>query len=173
MSTTSDARPSREKDFHAWALDQAERLRAFARTRPNEPVDWGLLAEEVEDMGAGERQRAESYLRLVISHLLKIDHATDAGPLRHWAAEVRVFRARLAQATTPSIETRLRAELETIYAAARGEAIARPWEDVDLELRASHGCPYAWDEIVGGWMPDCVAALPEPPPRKAPSRRRG
>jgi hypothetical protein len=74
---------------------------------------------------------------------------------------------------TPSIGARLRAEIEPIYATARGEAVARLWEDVDFELRAPNDCPYGWDEITGagGWMPERVAAagLPEPP---RPGRRR-
>lgn len=33
------ARPLHDEDLHAWALDQAARLRDLAKQRPNEPID--------------------------------------------------------------------------------------------------------------------------------------
>lgn len=47
MSTPT--RPHFDENHHRWALDQAERLRAMARMRPNAPIDRELVAAAVEE----------------------------------------------------------------------------------------------------------------------------
>lgn len=49
MATRLKSRPSYDDDFDAWTQDQAKHLRAQGRLRQNEPLDWKLLAEEVQD----------------------------------------------------------------------------------------------------------------------------
>ena len=44
-----------ESDFYAWTQVQAKELRRLAETRPNLPLDLGLIAEEIEDLGMSER----------------------------------------------------------------------------------------------------------------------
>jgi len=47
------ARPTEhlyEQDFFAWTQLQARELRRFGRTRPNLPLDFEHLAEEVADL---------------------------------------------------------------------------------------------------------------------------
>jgi hypothetical protein len=56
-----------ERDFFAWTLDQAEKLRARARNE----VDWENGAEEIESVGRSQRSEIESRLALLILHLLK------------------------------------------------------------------------------------------------------
>lgn len=147
-------RPDHETDFHAWALDQAARLRAFATGRPNEPIDWELLAEEVEDMGRSERHACESFVELILGHLLKIEYARDARPVRHWGAEIDQFRINLERQLTPSIEVYLRNSLANRYAYARRSAVGALFDDPTFRDRLPRLCPYNWEQITGDWLPE-------------------
>src|SRR5262245_40176638 len=63
------SRPNQyETDFHAWAFDQAQRLRA------GEPIDTANVAEELEGLGGEEQQTLESHLTVLLLHLLKRDY---------------------------------------------------------------------------------------------------
>lgn len=155
MSHATIPRPRHDEDFHAWALDQAERLRAFARSRPNEPIDWDLVAEEVEGMGISDRRACESFLQHVIAHLLKLQFALDSTPLRHWRKEVAAFRLNLEQRLTPSIERHLRADLARHWHYARRLAVTHMHDtDPTFEERLPRDCPYGYDQLVGGWLPE-------------------
>ena len=158
MTAVTLDRPSYDEDFHAWALDHAERLRALARTRPNEPIDWEQVAEELEDMGRRERRGAEAYLKLIILHLLKLEYARDAVSARHWRAEIAAFRKNLARLLTPSLQTLLPGELAGIYELARAEALATTGGDPDFDDRAPDQCPYSWEQIIGDWLPERLGA---------------
>ena len=46
-----------EDDFFAWTQLQAKKLRRFARTRPNLPIDLAHLAEEIADLGIERRSK--------------------------------------------------------------------------------------------------------------------
>jgi hypothetical protein len=54
-------------DCFAWLVESAELLRE-GRV---EVIDLAHLAEELEDMGRSERRAVESYLKVLIVHLLK------------------------------------------------------------------------------------------------------
>ena len=51
MATRLKTRPTYEDDFYAWTRDLAKHLRAQARPGENDPLDWQLFAEAVEDLG--------------------------------------------------------------------------------------------------------------------------
>ena len=148
-------RPGYEEDFHAWALDQAERLRAMARLRANEPIDWALLAEEIEDLGKSERYACESFVEQIIAHLLKLEHSVDPSPRGHWQAEITAARINLKRKLTPTIRRHLERTLEERYADARsiieaglGSRPPRAWGSVPVT------CPYSYEEIAGEWWPE-------------------
>jgi hypothetical protein len=148
------ARPSRDEDFHAWALDQAARLRDLAERRPNEPIDWNLLAEEIELVAGGERRACQAFLEHVIAHLLKIEYARDPEPIRRWRVEVRAFRRNLARALTGTIENQLRAALPEHYAAAVEDAEAAMRDDPTFLGRTPRTCPYSFEQVTGSWLPE-------------------
>jgi hypothetical protein len=56
-----------DADFHAWLLQQADKLRG----RAHNEIDWDNLAEEIESVGRSERKEVRSRLALLIHHLLK------------------------------------------------------------------------------------------------------
>ncbi|HET6470056.1 MAG TPA: DUF29 domain-containing protein [Geminicoccaceae bacterium] len=153
MTTRTLGRPSHDTDFPAWAFDQACRLRELARSRSNEPIDWELLADEVEDMGRSELRAAEAFLRLALVHLLKLEFARDASPRQHWRKELHAFRSNFRHRTTPSVAARLERELDAVYDVARAEAIAAEWQDPELEDRLPRSCPYRFEQVTGEWLP--------------------
>ncbi len=133
-----------EKDFYAWTRQQAKALRALARTRPNVPVDWQHLIEEVEALGRSERHAVESLLETVIEHLLKLQFSPAAEPRRGWITTVWRSRRELQRRLTPSLRRHLQRQLQHHWQAGReaarfalelhgeGEAAARlpqhcPW----------------------------------------------
>jgi hypothetical protein len=154
MATTTRQRPTHDEDLAAWALDQARRLRELARMRPNEPLDWELLADEIEDMGKGEQRAAEAFVKLILAHLLKLEFARDATAVHHRRKELQAFRSNYRRRATPSIHARLQAELPAIYEVARAETIAALWQDADLEDRVPCACPYRWEQVTGDWLPE-------------------
>ncbi|MFN7093796.1 MAG: DUF29 domain-containing protein [Burkholderiales bacterium] len=56
-----------EKDFYAWTVEQAKLIKAKAFDK----LDYNHLLEEVESMGASERNELVSRLETLIGHLLK------------------------------------------------------------------------------------------------------
>src|SRR5437879_1728475 len=79
-----------DRDFFEWTVRNAKLLRAgrFA------DADVDQIAEEIEDMGKGERRGLESRLQVLLSHLLKWKYQTG-GRSRSWQATIRVQRHEL------------------------------------------------------------------------------
>jgi hypothetical protein len=154
MPTATLSRPRYDEDFHLWALDQAARLRAMAEIRPNEPIDWELLAEEVEDLGRSERHACESWVEQIIAHLLKLEHSTLTAARGHWRGEIAAFRADLRRKLTPSIERLLRQGFPDRWTAGRERAIQALAEDEPgLAARLPAEPAYGLDQVIGSWLP--------------------
>jgi hypothetical protein len=154
MTVQSPPRPSYEEDFYRWTQDQAHRLRAQASLRRNEPIDWTLLAEEVEDLGRSARNTCESMVELVIDHLLKLEHAADRTPEGHWRGEIAAFRATLDKTLTPSLRNALKRSLGRRYEIGKRLAIRRlERDDRSFAAKLPDTCPYGWREIVEDWYP--------------------
>jgi len=154
------ARPSYEEDFYAWALDQAERLRAQAALRPNEPLDWENLAEEIEGLARSDWRSCASLLEQILLHLLKLAFSTAEEPLAHWRKEVATFRLDLEDLLTPALRRALEADLDRRWArAVRRLEIASQDVEPGLADRLPATCPWSFDEVVGDFFPE-PASLP-------------
>lgn len=81
-----------DHDFYAWTEEQAAALRRAGETRINAPVDWAHVAEEIEDLGHRQKSAADSLLRQIMLHLLKLQLTRVEGPRAHWRKEVGNFR---------------------------------------------------------------------------------
>ena len=100
-----DRRSLYDDDVYAWAKQQADALRRLARTGrdlPNE-LDLENVAEEIEDVGKSELSKVESYIRLILIHLLKLASAPQARSERKWRNEILAFRAELLKELRPSM----------------------------------------------------------------------
>jgi len=81
-----------ERDYYAWALDQAEKLRDWpTHLRPN-GIDTENLAEEIESLARSEARALESYLRNLYLHLLKLEWHPDQRSRENWIREIKEFR---------------------------------------------------------------------------------
>jgi hypothetical protein len=163
MATDTLIRPTYAADYHLWALDQARRLRAMAALRPNAPIDWELLAEEVEELARSDRRACESYVELIVAHLLKLQFSALSAARGHWRGEIANFRALLEKTLTPSIERALRDDLARRLRTGRKLAVERLAEDEPgFAARLPAEPAYTLEQITGDWLPGREAtATPE------------
>lgn len=109
------------RDFRAWALEQACRL----RERRLAGLDRERIAEELEILGAEQEHALESSLRVLLVHLLKWRHQPGRRS-RSWRATI--VRERLAVPRrlrrSPSLRPLLPRLFAEAYRDARKEAAA-------------------------------------------------
>jgi hypothetical protein len=140
-----------EKDFYVWALNQAELLRA----KRFEALDLDKLIEEVEGLADVKRSAVLNNARVVIEHLLKLQHSPAQDPRNKWRATVREHRNRLEADLTPRLAEILEDELARWYAVARKSAAAsmRDHGETTAADALPATCPYTLDQITGDWLP--------------------
>jgi hypothetical protein len=155
MRVLNRPRPTYDDDYYLWALDQAERLRGLAELRANEPLDWELLAEEIEELARSDRRACASYVEQIVAHMLKLAYSAQDGPRGHWRGEIAAFRSDLRKTLTRAIEAKLRSELAGLYDDARKRAVERlAEEEPGFSDRIPGECPYGWEQVTGDWLPD-------------------
>jgi hypothetical protein len=140
-----------DADFYVWALDQAQLLRA----RRFETLDLETLIEEVEGLADTKLSAVLNAARVVMEHLLKLQHSPPTDPRNLWRASVREHRRRLQTDLTPRIEQILARELLRFYAMARDDAAAGMRDHGEDAAAAAlpADCPYRLDQITGDWWP--------------------
>lgn len=138
-----------EEDFYSWTRQQADALRRAAELRVNLPIDWELVAEEIESMGPEQAFALESALTRALEHLLKQEFSPATDPRTGWQDEVLNHRL--------EVEKRLRwnagpkSQLPALFAEAwtdaRRLAVRKLARDglTDADLPA--GCPYTMDQV--------------------------
>jgi hypothetical protein len=117
-----------ETDFYAWTQEQARLLDA----RQFDALDVPHLVEEITSLGKSEQHELYSRLSILLTHLLKLNHAVLERPEdlrragRGWRATVTTQRLGVAKILreNPSLRPTIPAELVDAYAVARVEAAA-------------------------------------------------
>ncbi|MHB8283811.1 MAG: DUF29 family protein [Caulobacteraceae bacterium] len=104
-----------DQDFYLWTQAQAAALRARAG---GNALDYEHLAEEVEDLGSAQRNKAESFTRLILQNLYKLAACPEVQPVGHWRVEIENWRADLEQVLTGAIRRDILAKLDRIHARA-------------------------------------------------------
>ena len=145
-----------ERDVLAWSQHQADLLRRLARGERVNDVDWAHVAEEIEDVGLSELHSVESFLNLIMLHLLKLQAGPDDAASDHWHAEIVAFQANLRRRFTPSMRQRI--NLDSLYADAvkqlragdRRNNTPRPWTETN---------PFNLDQLLAGESDDLVRHL--------------
>src|ERR1700691_3121234 len=91
-----------DTDFHAWALEQAQRLRA------GEHIDVVNIAEELETLGRSEQQQLTNRLDVLLQHLLKCEYQPERRT-PSWNATIKEQRRRIARllVSNPSLNAKL------------------------------------------------------------------
>jgi Domain of unknown function DUF29 len=92
LASMSDTSPLHDTDFLAWTRLQAEALRAVAQAGTNIPLDWELLAEEIEGLGKQLQFELENRLDTIIEHLLKLQFSPARHAYAGWRRTIRRSR---------------------------------------------------------------------------------
>ncbi len=149
-----DSRIGYDTDFLAWTQEQARLLRDAAQDRPNTPIDWENVAEEIESMGRSELRAVESALVRVIEHLLKLEHSPATAPRGDWKLSVVEHRDRVARDLSASPSLRGKIDLPSIHRTARKMAALGLERDGLPHDALPAECPYTLDQILDDdWWP--------------------
>src|SRR5918998_596773 len=105
----TDAKTLYDRDFVAWAEQQAEALRAAARTETNQALDWENLAEEIESLGRSDRRELRSQIYRTIRHLAKLQFSPAGDPRRGWHESImdRRVQVELILEDSPTLKSQL------------------------------------------------------------------
>jgi hypothetical protein len=130
-----------ERDFHAWANEQAGLLRAGKLSE----ADIENIAEEIESMGRSEKRELVSRLQVLIMHLLKWQFQ-PAGRGTRWRLTIEEQRRGLAKhlAANPSLKAALTEAVESAHDLATVAAARETM--IELKLFPT-SCPWSFAQI--------------------------
>lgn len=130
-----------ESDFHGWTQQQARLLRAGRLSE----LDLDHIAEDIESVGASERNQIQNRLRILLAHLLKWQFQPEYRS-RSWEAAIEEQRLSLGDVLeeNPSLKPHVDARIHKAYPLAVLLAV----RETNLDKSVFPGeCPYARDEI--------------------------
>lgn len=140
----------------AWTRAQVRALKHLARSRPNEPVDFPHLIEEIADLGKGERDAVRCRVRTIIEHLLVLEHSRARDPRAGWMSTIGRARTALEDKLSPSLRHDLRTQLSRLYAQAR-RGVARDFAlfgEPEAAAALPEACPCSLEQILRhDWYP--------------------
>jgi hypothetical protein len=149
-----------ERDILSWSEHQADLLRRLARGERVNDVDWEHVVEEIEDVGLSELHAVESYLDLMLVHLLKVQGWPNSPSVGHWRAEIGSFQKNAARRFAPSMRQRI--DLLKLYRDALVQL-----EGVDYDGTAARpspvACPFTLDAMLTERRADLEACLGSAP----------
>jgi hypothetical protein len=131
-----------DTDFHAWAWEQARKLRA------GEPIDTENVAEELETLGRSEQQQLESRLAVLLAHMLKSEFQPEKRTAS-WTGTIKEQRRRVNRllAKMPSLQATLQEAITEGYVTA---IILASTETGIVEDDFPSECPYTVEQILEG-----------------------
>lgn len=143
-----DERTTYHDDFYGWSREQADVLRLL-RDRPGLPnsLDLDHVIEEIEGVGSSQLSSVESYLRLILLHLIKMTSSRNSGPKGHLRSEIVGFHADLVSRYSRSMHQQI--DIDKIWRQARDQAEAL-LEDHGEEIQPTieRDCPLTLDELL-------------------------
>jgi hypothetical protein len=142
-----------EHDILAWSEHQAALLRRLERGERVNDVDWANVVEEIEGVGLSELHALKSFLRLIITHVLKLYASPDSEACNHWRGEIVVFRAEAVERFAPSM--RQRVNVDALYATALNQL-----HTVDRTLLLPADNPFNLDDLLTGNLDVLLTRLP-------------
>lgn len=147
-----------DEDFVAWSKEQAEALRAEARSGSNQKIDWENLAEEIESLGISQKRELRSQVQRIIHHLLKLEHSPAREPRRRWDESIGDARSEieLLLEDSPSLAVDILSVLAEEFGRGSRKAIRDLEKHGELTpaVRARiHATTYTVEQILGDWFP--------------------
>ena len=138
-----------ERDFHAWASQNA----ALLRQKRFAEIDVDNIAEELESMGRSERHQLFNRLAVLLAHLLKWQFQPErrGNSWRYTIEEQRRRIQRLLQ-ENPSLNANLENALENAY----GDAILIAAGELDRDKNIFPStCPFNLEQALdSNYWPD-------------------
>ena len=147
--------PRYDDDFFAWTQHQAAVLRAMPVT--DNRFDREHVAEEIEDLGKGERDAVRSQIRRILEHLLKLAYSPAEPPRFDWIDTVVDARQTLADKISPTLRRDADQVLDRLYADGRKRAAdsLRRYGEPAAADALPQACTYSLDDICReDWYPD-------------------
>lgn len=131
-----------DKDFYAWALNNA----ALIRSQQFSKVDAQHVAEELESMGKSERRELINRFALLLAHLLKWLHQPERrGNSWKYTIKEQRFEVNELLEDSPSLDHQLDEQLVYAYKKALLTAI----KETGLSLDAfPEVCPFSLAEVL-------------------------
>ncbi len=148
-----------ERDVLAWSLLQSDLLRRLGRGERVNDVDWAHVAEEIEDVGLSELHSVESFLNLIMVHLLKLYAWPESQACGHWRGEIVGFQRNLKRRFSPSMRQRI--DIGELYNDALDQLRAG---DPDIRLPPEN--PFTLDDLRDGDLKSLLSRFA--PPRSGP-----
>lgn len=133
---------SYEKDYHAWAMNQAKLLKKGLL----DDLDIKNLVEEIISLGNSERDKLESHLTILLMHMLKIKYQ-PAKRSRSWELSVQNARHQCNRVIrqNPSLKSKINSLIADSYYTARlNAAIETGLNDKKFPKE----CPWSKEEIL-------------------------
>jgi hypothetical protein len=154
----SEVKTLHEEDFFAWTKHQAKGLRAAARSRSIQPLDWENLAEEIEGLGGSERSGLGSHIMRIIQQFAKLEFSASTDPRNGWRRTIRIARLQAQKRieNNPSLRRELRRIVEQETRRGIEYAILDPEEyrEIDeVDANALRRKRYTVDQVLGDWFP--------------------
>ncbi len=137
-----------EADYYSWTKEQADALK---RRSANE-LDWDLLAQELDALGASEERELESRYRVLLAHLLKWHYQPERRS-RSWRNTIATQRRLIARhlARNPGLKGEEAQVFEEAFSYARLDASSETDLDLDFFPEAP---PFTMDEAKDeAWLP--------------------
>jgi hypothetical protein len=144
-----------EQDVLAWSQHQADLLRRLGRGERVNDVDWTNVAEEIESVGLSELHALESFLTLILTHLLKLYAWPQSDASNHWRGEIVAFQAEASRRFSPSM--RQRVDIGALYAIA-----VKQIRTTDRALYVPTGNPFTLDHLLQEDWDVLLNRLPSP-----------
>jgi predicted nucleic acid-binding Zn-ribbon protein len=131
-----------ERDFYAWANQQAALLRAGRLAE----ADIENIAEEIESMGRSEKRELVSRLTILLQHLLKWQFQPGRRSVS-WRLSIENTRLQLEDhlKDNPSLKSQLDEAMRSAYRRALNEAVA---ETGFAPATFPAECPYAFEQAM-------------------------
>lgn len=159
LAAMPDAGTLYDTDYLAWTRLQAEALRVAAQAGTNMPLDWELLAEEIEDLGRRLQFELKNRLATVVEHLLKLQYSPTARAHAGWRRTIRRSRDEIAGLLEGNRS--LRQDVPDLIAEVTPRTAKRVASDLQdrreidpaviVQLRSR---AFAESEVLEDWFPD-------------------
>lgn len=142
VSLPKKAMEEYEKDFFKWTRNQAHFLKKEEFSR----LDIKHLIEEIESLGRSEKRMLESYLEVLLMHLLKVKYQ----PTKHtrsWDLSIKNSRKKANKVLKEN--SSLKPKLKEIINSAYESAILEAADETGLdEKKFPKNCPWSEKELL-------------------------